>query len=551
MNRNQSGAEQRGDVGDTPDGVSRRTLLNAVGVALLTGALEACTSQGDVPTQPSSSTLEPSAPTVSPSPEVISQDEQLLLQTAEVLLAMGEKVDEKTLRFKSAIQSPNYQTDIDVGAAGVGKAFVAMARARKEDTRWRDAAVKTANWLQAVAIKDENGLSWPDYNNGDGHVANEQYTSYDDGALGVGDFFWEMYELTGGEEYKYTALQSVAWVLSKAERVATASGKNGYRWKWDVNSGEEDYQMGMGEGVVGIVQTLTTYHARVKSSDPQLAAIYKTYIDGAVAFIQDRQQLLQNEHEGDARALPETDTSVDADGNTNMNAGYLSGAAGLAYMHLTLHNEFNDQAYLEHAKATLDWLSDAKNGPFVHINDKEVAWKLALDPEGGDDAQLATGFEEGAAGIGWVFLQAYHATKEGTYLKMATQAGNWLLHTAQKQNGGLVWNEDLRPTNPIVHGNLNNGAAGIAMFLEDIYRTTGNKVYRQGAEGAMRWLAATATLDPTNHTIQWADNDGDADYQNDPSMHWGVAGLLVARLHMLGNGQDAPGLHPALEIPRK
>jgi hypothetical protein len=40
-----------------------------------------------------------------------------------------------------------------------------------------------------------------------------------------------------------------------------------------------------------------------------------------------------------------------------------------------------------------------------------------LDPGGGDNNKYATGFEEGAAGIGWVHLQANILTGDNKYLE--------------------------------------------------------------------------------------------------------------------------------------
>lgn len=469
-----------------------------------------------------------------------------LAQTGDSLVNLHQSLD-GGWAFQSQIQSPHFQTDRDVGAASVGMGFLVLADRYPSNPQWLQAAEQTAQWLSAAESKGtlESG-SWPDYVDGNDR-SDSTYTSFDDGALGIGDFYWRLYEKTGNTAYRDSAVESVRWTLAEAENVGTTADP-AYRWVWDVNTrvnptnGDNPpvYYMGMGEGTVGIINTLTTYYQRTKNSDPVIAAECKQYIDGGLRYIQQVQTTL-GQNGGDSQVIPETGV-VGQDGDTAMNAGYLSGAAGEAFMYLNLYKTFGDKSYLTSAQNVFNWLQNTKNGPMVTFSDGSIAWHIAVDPDGsGDpaDSQLATGFEEGSAGIGWTYLQAYKVTNDTQYLTMSEKAANWLVAIANKNNGSYSWPEDESPTSPYVRPNLDNGAAGIGMFLYDEYLVSKNQSYLTAAKGAKQSLVSSAVHDGNN--IYWKDNDEGSPFSNDPSWHWGDAGIIEFLSRLSGGSDDIPG----------
>jgi len=483
-----------------------------------------------------------------------SQAESFIATTAASMLALGEQSN-GGLRFQSQIQSPNYQTDRDVGAASVGMGFLAMAKQYPNDARWTDAAKKTATWLMSVSSPKADGTGprfWLDDVTKDGGISEDAYTSFDDGTIGIGDFFWQLYDQTHDATYKQVALQTLDWTFSQAENVGGTTPM--YRWKWDVN-GDATYYMGMGEGASGIINTLTSYYSRLKTSDPAQAAKCKQYAVGALNYLKQNRNDL-GKTLGDSRysrAVSEIDVHSNQDGNTNMNSGYLSGAAGTAYMYLNAYQVFGDATYLNEANSLYSWLGDSTVGPYVNFGDGSAAWKLAIDPQGDNTNLYATGFEEGNAGIGWSYLQAYNVTKQKAYLQKAEEAANWLLKVGKSDgHGGLSWHEDENPANPLVHANLNNGAAGIGAFFQDLYVASGESKYRTGAVSALSWLTSSAKH--KGSSIYWNDDGGYIDgnsgpsdaYSNDPSWHWGDAGILAAALRINGSNFDIPGEQPGL-----
>lgn len=463
-----------------------------------------------------------------------------ILKAGESLLQMHED-NHGGWRFRSEIQAPHYQTDRDVGAASVGMGFLALADKYPQDSRWIAAAEKTATWLTAVSEQDNHGgRFWHDYVD-DTETSPNVFTSFDDGAIGIGDFYWQLYEKTQKPEYKQIALQTAEWTFSKAENVGTSQSV--YRWRWDLSDTSSSYQMGMGEGQVGLIHSFATFYERTKVSDPAFAARCKQYLDGAVRYVEQTRAAL-GRNGGDSRALPETGV-IGQDGDTNMNSGYLSGAAGAAMMYLKLYQVFGDQHYLSEANQLFGWLSDSKSGPMVKVGNDAVAWKLALDPQGSDNTNYATGMEEGSAGIGWVYLQAYEVTGNTAYLDIAKKAANWLLMVAIDDAGnGLTWHEDEHPASKIVHPNLNNGGAGIGMFMEDILRVTKDSHYKTGSQGAFNGLVHQASQE--GGTIYWKDSEDGKQFSKDPSWHWGSAGIISFMLHHSGGQFDIPGQQPAL-----
>ena len=447
-------------------------------------------------------------------------------------------------RFKSQIQSPHYQTDRDVGAAGVGMGFLALANSDPQNPKWINAANQTAKWLIAVSNSDgKGGRYWKDYSD-DQETSSNIYTSFDDGTIGIGDFFWQLYQKTKNPDYKQIAIESVNWTLAQAEPYSKG-GINGYRWRWNEANQNSAYYMGMGEGAAGITYALATFSQRLQPIDPALSARCTDYVKGSLNYIDIvRQALAQNI--GSGQTIPET-AVIGQDGDTTMDSGYLSGAAGDAFMYLNLYKIYGDKHYLDEATAILGWLSDSEQGPMVKPSANSVAWKLALDPQSGDDNRYATGVEEGNAGIGWTYLQAYKLTGDKSYLQTAEAAANWLLDVAIKNpDGALAWHEDENPANPLVHANLNNGAAGIGMFMQDLFLIDKNTKYQKAADGALRWLNQTAKFNGKD--IYWNDNGGDYPYSNDPSWHWGLAGIAEFAQRLNGGSQDILGEQPGLAV---
>lgn len=531
--------------------MTRRDFLRLAGVVAGGAALAGCTTgSGEIAPTPSAHTT--AAIRV---PERQPADE-FLAQVGDSLIALGEELiyrdGGKGLRFRSQIEDGRPHTDRDIGAAGVIMGFLALATKYPQDTHWLEAAKKASNWLRAVSVEDpeSGGRYWPDYAD-DGDVSSDVYTSFDDGAAGIADAFWELYAVTHDERDKQTALDGLRWLLAQAQ--VTGKNHKGDRWAWNATDDGSAYYEGIGMGTAGEIYTLAKFYNRLKDSESQLAGQCMARLEGALNYLDSTRVALAREvadsTDAHAQAIPETDTAEGQEGNTAMNSGYLSGQAGVAFMYVALAdaNIFpkRKQEFLYKADSLYGWLDSVA---LVTVGNNAVAWRLSIDPKSGNDDHYATGVEEGNAGIGWSYLQAYGKTGDKRYLQRAEQAANWLIKVALRDKyGGFSWREDENPPSQLVHTNLNNGAAGNLVFFRDLYRATGIPAYKDAAQRALSWLQRTAQHDGQH--IYWNDfgkGDNNAKpYSRDPSWHWGSAGILAAMAYSL----DIPGEQRALRSP--
>ncbi|GEM_PF-1242528 len=545
---------------DTHLGLSRRGLLLGTGGTLVSAALAACT-RGAAPT-PQQTLENPPAPRQTAEASPASTDSTpergpelaFIMQAGEDLIAQGEQVtlpDGKIgLRFRSKIQDPRPYTDTDVGASGIARGLMALARTSPKNQRFMDAAGMTGAWLRSVAIHDprSGGIYWPDYADDGGDVSTTAYSSYDDGAAGIADTLWELWELTGNEEDRKAAIDGVQWLVAQAQ--ITGKTRNGDRWLWDTADGGSSYYEGRGMGVTGIIYALAKFYGRLKDDvDPKVAALAETCkqrVEGGLNYLDLVRDELRDELAGNVdpaqntdisgSAFPETDTAAGGDGNTNMNSGSLSGQAGIASMYLDLvgMNIFPERAqeFKDKAGRLYTWLDTEA---MVLVQADAAAWRLALDPESTDNYHYATGNEEGASGIGRSYLRAHEITGNPLYLERAKQAGNWLILAAKHEaNDGRSWPEYLNPTSPLTHANLNNGAAGILVFLRELHRVTKISDYQIAAQRASNWLRATGVQ--AGGRIYWNDfgkgDNNSGPFSDEKSRHWGTSGILEA---LLGN----------------
>lgn len=457
---------------------------------------------------------------------------------AQSIINMSE-IENNKMRFKSAIQSPNYHTDRDVGASGVGMAFILMAKQYPDNSIWTESAEQTAAWLLSVAKQDSNGyMHWTDFSNNDEDSA-QAFTSFDDGTIGIGDFFWHLYELTGKNEYRDVYISTLNWTIGAA--TTDPADPNTLYWRYDINDKQSDIFMGVGMGQSGIVLGFSECYQRLKEVDEVVADSCLTTLNKSLTFIENAHARLKESGYSEA-SLPEKAYLTDADIPT-FNSGYLSGAAGSAYMYLKLYDVLGNEDYLKKAQAIFNWLENENNGLVV----KDVAgssWRISLEGTEVSDGGQATGFEEGAAGIGWVYLQAYKLTDNEHYLEIAKAAAAWLDAVAIKNDQGFHWNEVESPAKRVSHANLNNGNAGIGVFYQELYFLTDETLYQENALQVFNWVDATAKSN--EGVVYWQDNDGESDYSYEPSWHWGNAGIVYFGLKLLNPALPFGGMQVGL-----
>ena len=270
--------------------------------------------------------------------------------------------------WRSAIQAPHFQTDRDVGAAGVANGLLALADVtddRQERDTYLAAARQAADFLVGAQDGAPGAGRTTAIRTGPAVMA---YTSFDDGAAGIADLLWTMGERTGDERYRTAALAGIDWVVSRAEGVDDVDCPEMCRWAWS-DDGELSYRNGMGEGQAGIVYALSVFAERTGD------ARYAEYARGGAAYLE---SVLD-----DDGGMPESDTEG------ARNTGYLSGAAGAAYAFLRMYVSTGDAHWLDVARRPLAFLDDTA----TQAGDG-VSWPIMVDA-GGEEADPEPGDRDG------------------------------------------------------------------------------------------------------------------------------------------------------------
>jgi lantibiotic modifying enzyme len=421
--------------------------------------------------------------------------------------------------WRSAIQAPHLQTDRDVGAAGIAYGLLALADVTTDErakANYVELARGAADFL--VAGQEGEPGRWPDYRD-PAEVADVAYTSFDDGSAGIADVLWLMWERTGEPRYRDAAVAGIDRVIETATGSDGADCPTVCRWAWS-DVGPPSYRNGMGEGQAGIVYALSVFADRTGDSR------YADYARGGAAYLESRLD--------DDGGMPESATEK------QRNTGFLSGAAGAAFSFLRMYVGTGDERWLATAQRPLEFLERTATEADGGLN-----WPIMLDRDGVEtNPHRATGMEEGAAGIGWVFLQAYAVTGEESYLDHARAAGTWLTDVALIEDDGLAWAE--YEGSDRVHVGVNSGVAGTGWFLHDLGLATGDDAFSGAADGAKTWLAAVG--EPTTEGLSWHATRvrGEWTLAGEPSWHWGSAGILGFLARMEGWPVDSPGMQPGL-----
>ncbi len=476
----------------------------------------------------------------------VAQAASVLDEAARSLLSRAEPVTwisgERTgSAWKSVIQAPNYQTDRDVGAASVGMGLLAAYEVTA-NPKYLAAASAAGDFLLAAQVPADSGR-WPDYYNPDG-PATYGFTSFDDGAPGIADFLWRLYEHTGNARYQSTALTALDWEISKAEAPDGMTCPAECFWHWQ-DPDNKNIFTGMGEGVAGIAWTFDAFAHRRARLDPARSAQYASYSRGAAAWLEKQMVRVKLPDGSEGAKMPEEP------GSNVFDTGYLSGSAGDAFLFYQLYLSTGEVRYRRDGDLLFAWV---RAQAVSDRNCAGVTWPIQTS---GDGHRLhATGVEEGNAGIGWVAIQAYRllVTREPALavkdLELARDAGDWLLSSCASHSyqGGTYWPEDQGRN--LVHTSLDNGAPGIGIFLYDLYRVTGAPSYRDGARDAQRWIEAVMFRE--HNDPYWCEHIRDGVWQlcHEPSWHWGDAGIIDMAARLGGWDLDIPGEEPALELKR-
>lgn len=142
------------------------------------------------------------------------------------------------------------------------------------------------------------------------------------------------------------------------------------------------------------------------------------------------------------------------------------------------------------------------------------------DPDGfywidGPDAEIDLGFENGAAGLSYFYLELYKSTQNSGYLRISQEGFRYI---------GRHWRKQLRIQNPnakYIELNVNSGIGSIASALLTYYEETRD----EGTLIALREIALYLAA-----SVEW--DNGDAGWTGLPYYALGDSGLALLMLKL-------------------
>lgn len=322
------------------------------------------------------------------------------------------------------------------GAAGIGMALLAAYDATGNAAYLKEAGA-AGDFLVAAQVPAGSGR-WPIAYDPSG-PAFAVSTSFEHGVPGIADFLWQLYERDGNARYARAALAGMDWEASQFLLL-------------------DEHDNGLAHGLAGIAWAFNTFAERRAGVDSVRSARYSALAQIAAANLQSQMVRTKSPHGGTIARIPERE------GGHVFAPGFDEGAAGDAFMFYQLYLATGRPQYRRDGDLLVAGLrADA----VTEVSCAGVTWPST---SGANGIIRESGVERGNAGIGWVALQAYRlliarepalAIKD---LELARAAGDWLL-------------------SPCARGKRDGKSAGVASFLNELYRATGSPSY---AEGALR-----------------------------------------------------------------
>ena len=109
-----------------------------------------------------------------------------------------------------------------------------------------------------------------------------------------------------------------------------------------------------------------------------------------------------------------------------------------------------------------------------------------------------SGYFDGTAGWGWASLYFHRRRQEKKYLDQAIEAGKHLIATAREGEAGSYWPR----SDGKIHYGFAYGAAGIALFLFELYRATGDVAFLAKSREAIVFEMSSAVA--TQRGLTWS-----------------------------------------------
>ena len=341
------------------------------------------------------------------------------------------------------------------------------------------------------------------------------FTSFDDGAAGISDYLWRLYDVTHEPRFRAGALAGMRWLVAQAE--GRSCPETACSWRWTDDPAWRVAYYGVGMGQAGIVLALDAFADRTGDST------FRAYARAGAARLR---ELTAN----GTRPLPRS-----SDESATHETGFLSGSAGAAYMFLERYRRDRDPVDLATARRLLAWVDDQA---VVGLGGSgELAVRRTTRAPGRPRASSS----ESPGSRGSTCRPPAQPATPPTATR-ARRAGSWLRRVAVR---GGAWEElPGDPASPL-HVGLDSGAAGIGWVLEDLARagidTTAN---RAAARSALAGLRAEARHDRLGAFWYESRTGRRSTAARRASWHWGAAGIAAFAARLAGWSGPDPGGQP-------
>ncbi|HZQ93330.1 MAG TPA: lanthionine synthetase LanC family protein [Terriglobales bacterium] len=305
------------------------------------------------------------------------------------------------------------------GLAGTGFTLAQTYFVTK-DTKYRDGALRTVEWLTQSAKPTDHGIKWNDT------------TDVIAGSAGTGLFLLWADEHLHAKGARELAVRAGEHLIDAAQHPAPGQLK----WMMDPKFPRE--MPNFSHGTSGVAYFLATLYG--KTGD-------KRFLDAAVAGAHYLTSIADTQ--GEACLIYHDDSP---EGKKMYYLGWCHGPAGTARFFYRLYEVTKDPQWM-------DWMKKlARSLAETHYVGK------AVTPGEWDNVSVCCGVTAQAQ----FYLSLYEATKEKKYLDLARQMSDLLLKKATRDDRGVRWvqaEHRVKPDLLVAQTGLMQGASGIGMWL--------------------------------------------------------------------------------------
>jgi len=312
--------------------------------------------------------------------------------------------------------------------------------------KYLNAAEEASAWISSTGVIQNDRVFFP--SQPDTMKRGEISLYY--GVPGPVLFYLELYKATGKEQYKRQALSAANWLIEQAH-----SDSAGYYWTDVTIRGTPYPDPGLYTGTAGVGTAFLELGKMFNDS------LHWKYARGAADWLT-------------AHKIKEKQ-GADWNGSNDI----ISGAAGTGLFLIRASKILGNPAYLETAKDAGDFLISRS------ISDPPgVKWGASADT-----SRLYPNFSHGTSGIAYFLAVLYQATHEERYLKAAVEGANWLIaHKEVSAGEGDAWYHHEPDGKNLYYVGWCHGPAGTGRLFYQLFLVTGDSTYFSILKETARWL---------------------------------------------------------------